>query len=437
MYTYPARATGTAQDLMSIVTRAGERAIAREGLVLPRKTAWARRLCEPPCNLAGRLAQALSELMPADWALAWQDRAFRTLAAGRSFAFDARSPALARAAAEARALRAETGQEPALVALLSHPPVLGELGSLNFELVRQASLALRAVRGRPCRPRLLVAMDPYALDTAGLPAEGFYAGFMGLYHLGVDRLSFARGPLSRLIVGETAWPLLALRLLRRLGRGGEVAVVLSGGVPSTARVLYTAREWMAAQRRLSPLRAAPARVLRALRRWEDYRRFETRGPCGPGLRRSAWRMLEAWALSAAAGRPWDDSAQEPAAAETGRLEPAARDVLGRCLEALGLSGARRAAALARLAEEWPRQTPWRRRLFSVLAGRILARGRAIVFVPVVHRRGPRSGVEVREAWSWRQGSAQGLRGRILGPAPRDWQGTADDFAVAFGRENYV
>jgi len=39
------------------------------------------------------------------------------------------------------------------------------MAHLNFELVRHATLALRAARGRPCRPRLVVAIDPFALDT--------------------------------------------------------------------------------------------------------------------------------------------------------------------------------------------------------------------------------------------------------------------------------
>jgi hypothetical protein len=29
-----------------------------------------------------------------------------------------------------------------------------------------------------------------------------------------------------------------------------------------------------------------------------------------------------------------------------------------------------------------------------------------------------------------------ISGRVLGEAPRPWQGTADEFAVEFGRANY-
>jgi hypothetical protein len=437
MYTYLPRPTGTAQDLTHIATLAGERAAAREGEALPAKASRARAFLEPPCNLGGRLIGALFELLPADLVLSIHDRIHRELAGGRVYAFDAAAPALARAAAEAEALEAETGTAPALFALVSHPPVLGELGHLNFELVRHSIRALRAVRGRPCRPRLVGAVDPFALDTVGLAAEGFYAGIAGRYHLGLDRLSFSRGRLSSRIVGEAAWPSLAWRLLRRLRAGGEVLMALAGGTPATARMLYTARGWIAAQRRASPLRGRPAEVLRRLRADAGFRRFESEGPLGTSLRRSAWRMLEAWVVSAAAGHPWGEPRSGPCAAEAGGLEPEVRADFGSALEALDLAPEQRSRAWAALEEEWPRQTPWRRRLFRFLAARVLGRGRPLLFVPVVHRGGERPGVAVREAWSWRALAGGRIRGRVLGEAARDWDGTADAFAEDFGRENYA
>ena len=214
-------------------------------------------------------------------------------------------------------------------------------------------------------------------------------------------------------------------------------MAVSGGVPETARLLYTAREWIAAQSRASPLRGRPAEVLRRLREDEGFRRFEAAGPLGPGLRRSARRMLEGWIVSAAAGHPWAGTVPGPSAAETGHLEPEAREAFAAGLSALGLTPEQRDAAWADLAEEWPRETPWRRRFFRHLAGRVLARGRPVLFVPVVHRWGPRPGIVVGEAWSWRALAAGRISGRVLGEAPRTWQGTADEFAVEFGRANYV
>ena len=214
-------------------------------------------------------------------------------------------------------------------------------------------------------------------------------------------------------------------------------MAVSGGVPETARILYTAREWIAAQRQASPLRGRPAEVLRRLREDEAFLRFESEGPLGPGLRGSAWRMLEGWIVSAAAGHPWSDGTSGPSSAETGRLEPEAREAFAAGLAALGLGQEQREAAWADLAQEWPRETPWRRRFFRHLVGRILAHGRPVLFVPVVHRWGPRPDIVVQEAWSWQAVAEGRINGRVLGEQPRQWQGTVDEFAVGFGRANYA
>ena len=431
MYLYPSRPTGTAEDLMGLVIAAAERAAAREGAVLPDKPPLVRALLEPPFNLAGMLARALFELLPPDAVLAIHDRGHRALAGGQAYPFDPAAPALERAAAESRALARRCGAEPALFALVSHPPVLGELGHLNFELTRHALLALRAVRGRPCRPRLVAAVDPFALDTVGLAAEGAYAGVIGLYHLGLDRLSFSRGRLSALLLGEAAWPRLAWRLARRLRAGGEAAMALSGGTPATARVLYTAREWVWSRRRASPLRGRPAEVLERLRRDPDFRRFESQGRLGPALKRSAWRLLEAWLMSAAAGRPWDPESAAAPAAETGILAEAELSVARRGQRALGLDDDPES-----LASRFSRETPPRGRLFRFLAARVLARGRPLLFLPVVHSVSP-PGVAVRDAWSWESLRAGAVFGRVLGEAPRAWEGTAEAFAEDFSRTNYA
>ena len=57
---------------------------------------------------------------------------------------------------------------------------MGDLAHLNIELARRSMLDLRKVRGRPCRPRMVVAVDPFALDTLSLLEEGFYAGYGAL-----------------------------------------------------------------------------------------------------------------------------------------------------------------------------------------------------------------------------------------------------------------
>ena len=108
--------------------------------------------------------------------VAFHDRLFAALAAPHSYRFDREVPTVLRARALAARLEAETGKAPALLALISHPPVLGELAHMNLELVRHATLALRAVRGRPCRPRMVAATDAFALDSISIWEEGIYAG---------------------------------------------------------------------------------------------------------------------------------------------------------------------------------------------------------------------------------------------------------------------
>lgn len=435
MYTYPARPTGTAEDLMGVVTRAAERAVAREGTVLPAKSRLARACWEPAFNIAGICFHCVLGMLPADFALALHDAAIRRLAADRAVPFDPGAPALGRAAAEAGALASAAGRPPAIVALLSHPPVLGEMSYLNYELVRHACRAIRVIRGAPCRPRLVAAVDAYALDTLALPAEGFYAGFMSRYHLGFDRLALARGAASARLLAAAAWPRFGARLLRLLNGGGDAVMALSGGVPATVRALYAAREWSARWRAASPGRAEPARVRDRMRAQARVRDFILRGPFGPGLRRSAWRLLEGWSMSAVAGHPWDERAAGVSCAQTGALDAATQDDLRLGLEALGLAEGARAEALAELALELRRQTPWRARFFRLLDRRVLRRGRPILFVPVVHRADGRPRVEVREAWAWcGPGPGRSIRARSAG---RLYELTADEFALRFGGENFA
>lgn len=424
LYTYPLTKTGTSQDLMTIVARACERRIAREGHELPAKSGLERAVFEAPFNAVGMALRLAVALLPADLSVAFHDWLFRRLAAPRGYAFDASSPELARARTLAAELESESRKAPALVALISHPPVYGELAHMNFELVRQAVLALRQARGRPCRPRLVVAVDFFALDTVSVPVEGLYAGFMGLYHLGLDRLAVGRAWLSRIFVGETHWHRLMHRLLRRLRAGGEVGLVLSGGVPQTTRVLYAAREWAAALRRRAPRRASPNEVLSALRAHEGYRRFEDDGQI---VLKSTWRRLEAWAMAAVAG-----AGEGTSSAEHGQLQPEARGVLLSCAEALGFGSAEAASAVDELAGELARETPYRPRFFRVLAARLL-RCRDVVFVPVRHTMEP-LGVRLGEAWAWKAG-----RGTLeaLRADGRRWRGSPEDFARLFVEENFA
>lgn len=434
-YTYPVYDTGTAQDLMAIVTRAYELHLERTRTVLPSKSPGQRLWLEAPFVLAGLALSRLVELLPADWALSGHEKIFAVLAKPRSYPFDPSSPALGRARDLALAVERDCGRPPALLALISHPPVMGEMAHLNFELVRHAMKALRALRGRPCRPRLVVAVDSFALDTISIAEEGLYAGFMGSYHLGLDRLAKNRNAVSRRLLRRAAWDRMAHRFLALLNAGGEAGMVLAGGVPSTTRTLYAVREWMGRSRAQSPWRRDPAQALRRLRLWPEFAAFENSRPRLGAMSHSAWRLAEAWAMARLAGV--SDGGRPDSSAEAGELDPETRRDLQGCLQALGLEPAAAQREISALSEEWARETPYRARFFRILAARVLAKGRPVVILPIAHRVGGRAlSIEVKEAWAWTGLSGSRLSARRSAP-PRDWEGSAEDFAALFGRENFA
>jgi hypothetical protein len=417
-YRYPAPRTKTAQDLLRVITLAAERGLVRDGTVLPSKSESSRFWFEPAVRALGVAISAVMEVVPADWTVAFHDRLFRGLAAPHHYPFEPAAPALVRAGVLAAELERRTGRAPALVALISHPPVMGDLSHMNFELVRHATLALRAARGRPCRPRLVTATDPFALDTVPVFNEAIYAGFMGTFHVGIDRLALGRGHPGPALTPWSAWPAMPHRLFRRLGAGGEVGLVLSGGIPATGRVLYGAREWCWSARALGARRSRPAEVLAALRADAAFARFEAATaelPRPPGV----WRLLDLWLMSAASGLVPGQDARAAAAS---------------ALAALAVPEAERGPLLAHLDAELGRETPRRRRLFRLLARRV-ARRRPLVLIPIVHATEPR-GVSVREAWSW-EAAEGGLIRAARADAPGDARlMTADAFADFFVEENF-
>jgi hypothetical protein len=419
-YAYPAPKTGTAQDLLRVVTRAYELELERTGAALPVKTEAQRRWIEPLFRAAGIAMGKIMELVPAELVVAFHDRLFAALSAPYSYRFERESPVLARAAALAARLERETGRAPALLALVSHPPVMGDLAHLNLELVRHATLALRAVRGRPCRPRLVTAIDPFALDTISVPEEGLYAGYMGTFHLGIDRLALGRGHVGPALTPGAAWSAMPQRLLRTLSEGGEVGLVLAGGVPSTGRVLYAVREWIRGARKLSPRRSRPTEVARHLAEDASFARFETTAARQFFVPPGTWRVIDAWLMAAAAGLlPGETSATAASAA----------------LSCLGVPEAERPALLADLAWNMARETPVRRRLFRLLAGRV-ARRRPLIMIPVVHRVSP-LGVALGEARSWEWLAPGRVRARRADAPEAAVETTTDAFADGFVEENFA
>jgi len=412
---YPSARTGTAQDLMRVITKAYENRLAADGTVLPPKPEPHRLFLEPLTRAVGMFLAEVLELLPPDWGVAFHNKLFLHLTAERTYPFDAASPAIVAARALTARLEKESGKTPALLAAISHPPVMGDLAHLNFELVRHSTLALREVRGRPCRPRLVVAVDPFALDTISVLEEGLYAGFMGSYHLGIDRLALGRGHPGPAMSPWTRWDLMPHRLFGSLGRGQEIGMVLSGGVPATGRVLYGAREWAAHARAAGTIKS-PAEALKRLRAEPSFEAFERAAPIP--LPRGAWRQLEAWLMACAAGLLPGQSAEAAGAA---------------ALSALGAPEAGRSALLSELSSDMTRETPARRRLFRLLVGRV-ARRRPLILLPIAHRTAP-LGVTEREAWGvvW----AGTGRARVVRDGRPDEVMTAEALAARFTEENFA
>jgi hypothetical protein len=417
---YPSPRTGTAQDLLRVVTRAYELELEKLGARLPQKTEAQRRFIEPVFRALGVALGKLVEAAPGDWNVAFHDKLYGHLSAPHSYAFDPAAPVIVRARALADSLEKKTGLAPALLALISHPPVLGDLAHLNFELVRRATFALRAVRGRPCRPRMLVAIDPFALDTANIAEEGLYAGFMGTYHLGIDRMSLGRGHPGTALTPQASWTALPRRFFGALARGGEVGMILSGGIPSTGRVLYGVREWAREARRASPLGADASAAGARLRSDAAFQRFERIVASHVDIPEGTWRALDAWLMAACAGLLPGETATSVAVAAIAALE---------------VPGAARDGLMRDLTRDLERETPSRRRLFRLLERRV-ARRRPIVLFPIVHGTAP-LGVSTREAWSWETAAPGRVLARRADAPDAATETTPDAFANRFVEENFA
>jgi hypothetical protein len=281
-------------------------------------------------------------------------------------------------------------------------------------------LALRAVRARPCRPRLVAAIDPFALDTVSIPVEGLYAGLMGTFHVGIDRLALGRGHPGTALTPLAAWTAMPMRLLRSLSEGGEIGLVPAGGVPSTSRVLYGVRDWARIARGRSPLRGRPAEVERALRADPSFARFESAlARAGISAPPHPWRLIDAWLMMAAAGLLPDENA-----------EAAGIAVLG----CLAIPAAERPDLLAELARDLSRETPRRLRLFRLLAGRV-ARRRPLVMIPIVHAMDPLR-IFIGEAWSWEWTGPGRVTARSAAAPEAALETTPEAFGRRFIEENF-
>ena len=105
------------------------------------------------------------------------------------------------------------------------------------------------------------------------------------------------------------------------------------------------------------------------------------------------------------------------------------------LDCLNVPDSSRAALLAEFADDMARETPPRRRLFRLLAGRV-ARRRPLLLIPIVHTTEP-LGVTEREAW----GVIWIGRDRVsvvrAGTPDRAQDMTAEELAERFTQEHFA
>jgi len=347
---------GRYEDILSLIARAE---LPYRGDEILKKSFFGRACVEPAFQIFGLAINALFRALPADTALGIEHKLYRSIVGDNpTYPLADSHGALARARSLGETVERETGKKPAMLALLAHPPVNKELLYLNVELFRHSLWGIREARGRPCRPKLVNAMDAFALDLLPSYAEGAYGGMMSSYHLGFDRIPNLRSGSGSVLLRQAGWPSMAGRVRRTLEGGGEMIMVLGGGVETTARLFYALRERVGYFCRNSPRRSTPERT--------GTDRFV----------KSHWRAFERGALEAAVS---EGGYVEIAA---GRLPNAVRRVFAEIGSSLGYGDREIEKEIKELEEEFPRATPYRKRFFRFLANKVVRSGRPVLIMPL-------------------------------------------------------
>lgn len=363
---------------------------------------------EPWFNALGRLFGVLTQGIP--WRL--RSRFYLYLCEkmeGHAPENNPDLPALAQRSVEmAQALKRLTGQWPAFLIATSHPETMGSLAWLRFELLRQGLLIANAVAGaekpaslyRP-HPQCFLAIDPYALDTVSPAVGGFYAGWMHQVYLAWDRQPSTQSWIQRRgLLRGSGYDRIAWRLLRRL-RVNPVLMVLPGGLPHNARMLYAAREFI--QKIRHPPRSQA-------------------GDPGLSKRAAEKRLMEILMEPVDGVRP----------AEEGELPSQTQRRIRELVETLGVAPESAGGILSEFAQEWKPASPGRARLFNVLIRRLAARGQPLMILPIAHRDAPPH-VKIHPPWAvYRtpEGALQAAAGALADSAPLD----ISSFARRFRRQ---
>jgi len=437
------RPVGTYEDILSIFARSEQRRYVRAGVSPPKKNAFVRWVGEPFLNAVGIGITWYGEMVGASRMISLHDTIMGGLAGKSKGPFNPDLPEFTATRELMAHVEEIFGTAPAVLCLMSHPPVLPESLGLNVEMGRQALLALHSLRPKSGHAKLMIAVDSYALDMLAPMQEGAYAGFMGTYHLGLDRLIHHRRIPSRWLLGGAAWWRLPWRTSRFLSHGGRLAFVLSGGVPITARVVYTAREFLWRLRRGRKQGLSPQEIARRLEREEsDFLRFCQSGMIGPGLRGKYWRLMEAWIVARLTGI-WPPNQTESANDELsqGFLPEKHVRCFQACARAMGYPDDTTQKLVQDFQKEYARETPYRERFFRFLLHRVLSRGRPIILLPLSHQLDP-SGPAHAMKLAWEDPIAllqyQGDDLKICsGPAFTQTSVPADRFARDFVSAHYT
>jgi hypothetical protein len=308
---------------------------------------------EPFFNLLGRAFGFAQSLLP--WPIRQKaDLWLNQKLAGHGPEFN---PDLARVTSEtvglAQKVREQTGRWPALLVFTSHPETVGPLEWLRFEVIRQGLVIANAVATaekpnawvRPA-PQCFLAIDPYALDTLSPAVGGFYAGWMHQLYLAWDRQPSTQSWIQRhWLLKGAGYERIFWRLLRRV-RKNPVVMVISGGLPQNARLLYATREF--AQR--LPVRQQHKRAIEF------------------ALMRLLMQPVEGV-------RP----------AERGTLPAETRMAIAAWMKDFGMSDEDVNRWLEPFAGIFSRSVPDRVRLINILARRLALRGQPLLMLGVSHR----------------------------------------------------
>jgi hypothetical protein len=259
----------------------------------------------------------------------------------------------------ARDIKQKTSQWPALLILTSHPDTEGPYHWLRFELLRQGLEIADAVMEmeKPgawftSHPECLLAIDPFALDTISIPAGAFYGAWMHRMYMAWDRQPSTQSWIQKhFLLRYTGYDRIAWRLFRTLKAEIPVLMVLSGGLPYNARLLYAAREFV---QRLP------------VQRWKVSKR------------RAQKELMEI--LMTPEGGVWP--------ADQGDIPPGKERTISDAMTRWGLAQEKIAFCFRELAEEFKLPVPHRARLFRALRHRLVRKGKELIVVRIDHNASP-------------------------------------------------